>query len=58
MAKFKLLRNGVDSNYVLGGDLNPLSEFSFPMFSMALSQGNAIRVESGGKERKQNCSQW
>jgi hypothetical protein len=24
---------------------------------MALSQGNAIRVESDGKERKQNCSQ-
>ncbi len=36
MAKFKPLRNGVDSNYVLGGDLNPLSGFPFPLFSIAL----------------------
>jgi hypothetical protein len=39
---------------LLGGGLEPAFRV---LFSMALSQGNAIRVESGGKERKQNCSQ-
>jgi len=45
----------VDSNYVLGGDLNPILGFCFPLFSMVFPWGISIRVESGGSERKQMC---
>jgi hypothetical protein len=53
VAKFKPLRNGVDSNYVLGGDLNPILGFRFPLFSRVLPWGISIRVETCGSERKQ-----
>jgi hypothetical protein len=45
----------MDSNYVLGGDLNPVSGFYFPLFSMVFPSEIAIRVENGGFSRKQNC---
>ena len=37
------------------GDLNPLSGFYFPLFSMMFPSEIAIRVENGGFSRKQNC---
>jgi hypothetical protein len=41
---------------LLGGDLNPLSGFCFPLFSMVFPWGFSIRVTICGKERNQNCS--
>jgi hypothetical protein len=40
---------------MLGGDLNPVSGFYFPLFSMVFPSEIAISVESGGFLRKQNC---
>src|ERR1700730_2957682 len=37
------------------GDLNPVSGFYFPLFSRVFPSEIAIRVESGGFSRKQNC---
>ena len=34
MLEFKALKSGMQWNYVLGGDLNPVSGFYFPLFSM------------------------
>src|SRR5580700_2112755 len=45
----------MDSNCVLEGDLNPLSGFPFPLFSMVLPWKSAIRVENTGRQWKQNC---
>jgi hypothetical protein len=42
---------------VLGGDLNPLSGFYFPLFSMVFPWEITIRVAICGKEWNQNCSQ-
>ena len=39
---------------LLGGDLNPLLGFCFPLFPMVLPWEIAIRVENGGFSRKQN----
>jgi hypothetical protein len=36
-------------NYVLGGDLNPILGFYFPLFSMVFPWGISIRVEICGK---------
>ena len=47
----------MDFSYVLGGDLNPISGFYFPLFSMAFPWEVSIGVENCGIERKQNCSQ-
>jgi hypothetical protein len=55
MFEFKPLNSGMQSNYVLGGDLNPLSGFSVPLFSMAFPWDISIRVENRGFSRKQNC---
>jgi hypothetical protein len=44
----------MDSNYVLGGDLNPILKFCFPLYSMLFPWGISIRVENCGKQRKQN----
>jgi hypothetical protein len=38
------------------GDLNPILGFCFPPFSMASPREIAIRVESGGNQRKQSVS--
>ncbi len=40
---------------LLGGDLNPLSGFYFPPFSMVFPWGISISVETCGSERKQKC---
>jgi hypothetical protein len=40
---------------LLGGDLNPISGFCFPLFSRVLPRGISIRVETCGSERKQKC---
>jgi hypothetical protein len=56
MARFKPLRSGVDSNCVLGGDLNPLLGFYFPLFSTVFPWRISIRVAICGKEWNQNCS--
>jgi hypothetical protein len=53
--EFKPLRSGVDSNYVLGGDLNPILGFCFPLCSMVFPYGISIRVETCGSGRKQKC---
>src|ERR1700730_19002093 len=45
----------MNPNYVLGGDLTPVSGFYFPLFSMVFPSEIAISVESGGFLRKQNC---
>jgi hypothetical protein len=37
------------------GDLNPLSGFYFPLFSMVFPWGISIRVETCGSGRKQKC---
>ena len=55
MFEFKPFKSGMQWNYVLGGDLNPLSGFYFPQFSMVFPWGISIRVENGGFSRKQNC---
>jgi hypothetical protein len=39
------------------GGLEPAFRVLFSIVFHGVSQGSAIRVESGGKERKQNCSQ-
>src|SRR6266436_3624686 len=49
----KLLRDEFPP--LLGGDLNPVSGFYFPLFSMVFPSEIAISVESGGFSRKQNC---
>ena len=41
---------------LLGGDLNPILGFCFPLFSMVFPCEISIRVAICGKERKQNCS--
>ena len=41
---------------LLGGDLNPILGFYFPLFSMVFPQGIAIRVEICGREWNQKCS--
>ena len=38
-----------------GGDLNPLSGFSFPLFSTVLPWKSADRVENTGRQWKENC---
>ena len=38
-----------------GGDLNPISGFCFPLFSMVLPRKSASRVENTGRQWKQNC---
>jgi len=40
---------------VLGGDLNPILGFCFPLFSRVLPSEIANREENGGFSRKQNC---
>ena len=40
---------------LLGGDLNPLSGFYFPLFSMVFPWGISIRVAICRKEWNQNC---
>ena len=55
MFKYKALRTGMNPNYVLGGDLNPVSGLYFPLFSRVFPSEIAISVESGGFSRKQNC---
>jgi hypothetical protein len=45
----------MDWNYVLGGDLNPILGFCFPLFSRVLPWEISIRVETCGSERKQKC---
>ena len=45
----------MDLIHVLGGDLNPVSGFYFPLFSMVLPRKSANRVENDGRQRKQNC---
>ena len=40
MAKFKPLRNGVDSNYVLGGGLEPAFRVLFSTIFPGVSLGN------------------
>jgi hypothetical protein len=37
------------------GDLNPVSRFPFPLFSMVLPRKSANRVETSGRQWKQNC---
>ena len=55
MAKFKPLRNGVDSNYVLGGGLEPHFGVLFSAIFQGFPWGISIRVEICGSERKQKC---
>ena len=38
-----------------GGDLNPVSGFYFPLFSMEFPWGISIRVDTCGTGRKQKC---
>ena len=40
---------------LLGGDLNPVSGFCFPLVSRVFPWGISIRVETGGSWRKQKC---
>jgi hypothetical protein len=44
-------------NYVLGGDLNPILGFYFPLFSMVFPREFPSGVENYGIERKENCIQ-
>ena len=46
----------MDSNYVLGGGLEPRFRVLFSAIFQVFPWGISIRVETGGKERKQNCS--
>jgi hypothetical protein len=41
---------------LLGGDLNPILGFCFPLFSRVLPWGISIRVETSGSERKQSVA--
>jgi hypothetical protein len=54
----KTAANCCTSDFLLcsGGDLNPLSGFCFPLFSMVFPCGISIRVAICGKEWNQNCS--
>ena len=45
----------MDLNHVLGGDLNPVLGFCFPLFSMVFPRKSASRVENTGRQWKQNC---
>jgi hypothetical protein len=47
----------MDSNYVLGGGLEPRFRVLFSAIFHGVSLGISIRVETCGKERKKNCSQ-
>ena len=40
---------------LLGGDLNPILGFYFPLFSRVFPGGISIRVENAGFQWKQNC---
>jgi hypothetical protein len=40
---------------LLGGDLNPVSGFRFPLFSTVLPWKSTNRVENTGRQWKQNC---
>ena len=55
MFEFKPLKGGMHSNHLLGGDLNPVSGFPFPLLSMLLPWQSANRVENAGRQWKQNC---
>ncbi len=47
---------GMSTGILLGGHLNSLSGFYFPLFSMVFPWGISIRVAICGKEWNQNCS--
>ena len=40
---------------LLGGDLNPILGFCFPLFSMLFLGGVSLRVETCGSKRTQKC---
>jgi hypothetical protein len=49
VANFKTLRIGVDSNYVLGGGLEPHFRVLFSAIFQGVTWGISIRVENCGK---------
>ena len=49
MFKFEPLRSGTDSNYVLGGGLEPHFRVLFSAIFQGFSWGISIRVETFGK---------
>jgi hypothetical protein len=58
VSKYKPLRTGMDLIHVLGGDLNPLSGFCFPLISIALPRKMPSAwktVEGSGSETAANC---
>jgi hypothetical protein len=49
--EFKPFKSDMQWSNVLGGDLNPISGFCFPLFSMVFPWGISIRVETRKAER-------
>jgi hypothetical protein len=55
VAKFKLLISSMDSNYVLGGGLEPHFRVLFSAIFQVFPWGIPIRVENRGFLWKENC---
>jgi hypothetical protein len=53
--EFKELKSGVDSNYLLGGGLEPLFRVLFSAIFQVFPWGISITVENRGFWWKENC---